>query len=149
MPEKEMSLQQAMEFWAYLHEQAELKKQAYLDTPRGNPYKDEMRTEAETYGGIMESFARNFEQPISSAQDIVHGLRAEQAEAFLNHLDEMLKDFQVRVEDTRRKKQEALAEAEGVKYDEVKRIYNATENNEERQVTAVVNARKRFISIVD
>jgi hypothetical protein len=30
---KEMSLQYAREYWTYLQAQAELKKQAFLDTP--------------------------------------------------------------------------------------------------------------------
>ena len=45
---KEMSLPQAVEFWTYLHNQVELKIEAFLDTPSGSSYKDEMRAEAET-----------------------------------------------------------------------------------------------------
>jgi hypothetical protein len=84
---KEMSLQQAVEFWTYLHNQAELKKQAFINTPSGSPYRDEVRAEGETYQAIANRFAENFDQPLTSAKDILHGLTSDQAAGFLDYLD--------------------------------------------------------------
>lgn len=145
---KEMSTQKAREFWIYLRDQAELKKQAFIDTPRGSPYKDEVRAEAETYDWIIKSFDGNFEQAIRGAQDILHGLTTDQATDFINYLDGELKKSEAYLENTRRKKQEALARVRDVEYGEVKRIYKATENNVERQIMALENARGSFMNIL-
>ena len=145
---KEMSTQKAREFWIYLRDQAELKKQAFIDTPRGSPYKDEVRAEAETYDWIIKSFDGNFEQAIRGAQDILHGLTTDQATDFINYLDGELEKSEAYLENTRRKKQEALARVRDVEYGEVKRIYKATENNVERQIMALENARGSFMNIL-
>jgi len=145
---KEMSTQEAREFWIYLRDQAELKTQAFIDTPGGSSYKDEMRAEAEMYDLITKSFDGNFEHAIRGAQDILHGLTADQAVDFINYLDGELKKSEAYLENTHRKKQEALARVKDVEYSEVKRIYKATENNEERQIIALKNARESFMNIL-
>jgi hypothetical protein len=148
MPMKEMSLPQAVEFWKYLHNQAELKIEAFLDTPSGSSYKDEMRAAAETYQELAEKFSRNFEQSITSAEDIPYGLTAEQAAGFLGYLDERIIQLKAGLEKTQGKKQEALNSAQGAEYSRVKSIYKDMENLKKCQINAIENSRKSFISIL-
>jgi hypothetical protein len=145
---KEMSLEQAVEFWKYLRDQSELKKQAFIDTPTGSPYKDEMRTEAETYQGLAKAFSANLDYPISSIEDICNGLTSEQTAGFLDFLNRRTIEFKTGLEKTQRNRQEALSKVLAAEYYEVKRIYKATEDNEERQLIAFDNARKKFMSIL-
>lgn len=148
---KEMSLQHAREYWTYLHGQAELKKLAFLDTPYGSPYKDEMRAEGETYQGLAETFVGNFEYSITSAEDILHGLTAAQAAGYLGYLgylDRQVVKFKAVLAKTRRNRQEPLATAQGMEYQRVKSIYNEMENLSKCQIQALENSRKSFISIL-
>jgi hypothetical protein len=145
---KEMSLPQAVEFWTYLHNQVELKIEAFLDTPSGSSYKDEMRAEAETYQELAEKFSRNFEQSITSAEDIPHGLTAEQAAGFLGYLDERIIERNAGLEKTQGKKQEALDRAQSAEYYRVKSIYKDMENLKKCQINVIEKSRKSFMSIL-
>jgi len=145
---KEMSPQHAREYWTYLQGQAELKKLAFLDTPYGSPYKDEMRAEAETYQGLAQTFAGNFEYSITSAEDILHGLTAGQAAGYLGYLDRQVVKLKAGLAKTRRNKQEPLATAQGMEYQRVKSIYKDMENLNECQIQAFENSRKCFMSIL-
>jgi hypothetical protein len=145
---KEMSLQKAMDFWAYLKAQEKLKMQAYFNTPHGSSYRDEVRAEAETYQQIANAFARNFEQSISSPQDIPHGLTAQQAASFLDYLDKEMIKLNAALEKTQRNRREALAKAREIDYLDVKQIYKETENLEKDQIVVFYNSRKNFISML-
>ena len=143
-----MSLQHAREYWTYLQAQAKLKKQAFFDTRGDSPYKDEMRAEAETYERLAKTFAGNFERPITSAADILHGLTAEQAARFLDYLDKRTTQLKAGLEETRRKRQEALAKAQGMEYYRVESIYKDMGNLTECQIQVIENSRKSFMGIL-
>lgn len=143
-----MSLQQAVAYWTYLQAQAKLKKQAFFDTPGSSPYKDEMRAEAETYEWLAKTFAGNFERSITSAADIPHGLTAGQAAGFLGYLDKRTTELEAGLEETRRKRQEALAKAQGMEYYRVESIYKDMGNLTECQIQVFENSRKSFMSIL-
>jgi hypothetical protein len=148
---KEMSLQRAREYWTYLQAQAKLKKQAFFDTPDDgsySSYKDEMRAEAETYEGLAKTFAGNFRRSITSAADILHGLTVEQAVGFLGYLDKRITELEAGLEENRRKKEAALAKAQGMEYYRVESIYKDMGNLTECQIQVFENSRKNFMSIL-
>ena len=145
---KEMSLQRAREYWTYLQGQAELKKQAFFDTRSDSPYKDEMRAEAETYERLAKTLAGNFERPITSAADILHGLTVEQAVGFLGYLDKRITELEAGLVENRRKKEAALAKAQGIEYYRVETIYKDMVNLTECQIQVFENSRKNFMSIL-
>ena len=142
-----MTLQQTVRFWTYLLERAELKKKAFISTPSGSPYKDEMRTEAETYEWLAKTFVSNFEHSIASAKDFSHGLTAEQAAGFLDYLSEKIVELKAAQEKTESNKQKALAGLQEMEYFRVRGIYKEMVNLEDRQIMAFESARKTFISI--
>ena len=148
VPVKEMSLQQARAYWAYLQDQAELKLKRYIDAPRGSPYKDEARAEAETYERLARIFAKNFEQPIAKAEDIPHGLTAEQAASFLNYLDEEIAYFNSALEEAQSKRAEALAKVQEADYSRVKSIYKLMTNQDKDRILILEHSRERFTSIL-
>jgi len=145
---KEMSLQRAREYWTYLQAQAELKKQAFFNTRGDSPYKDEMRAEAETYEGLAKTFAGNFRRSITSAADILHGLTVEQAVGFLGYLDKRITELEAGLEENRRKKEAALAKAQGMEYYRVESIYKDMGNLTECQIQVIENSRKSFMGIL-
>ena len=146
---KEMSLQHAREYWTYLQAQAEFKKQAYFDTLPRNSDKEEMRAQAETYQGLAKTFAGNFEHSITSAQDILHGLTAEQVSGFLGYLDKMTTQLEAVLEEVRRKKEAALAKVQdNMEYYRIESIYQDMRNLTECQIPVFENSRKSLMSIL-
>jgi hypothetical protein len=148
MPMKEMSLQQAKEFWTYLHSQAELKLQAFIAVPYGSSYKDEKRAEAETYQQLAKRFSEYFEQSIVSAEDIHSGLMEVQVAGFLDSLGEQIIELKAALERTQGKKQEALDSAQAAEYSRVKSIYKDMENLEKCQINVIEDSRKSFMNIL-
>jgi hypothetical protein len=146
---KEMSVQQAVDFWVYLTGQEKLKMQAYFNTPHGSSYRDEVRAEAEAYQELARVFTGNFEQSISSPQDISHGLKAQQAQGFLDYLDQKIVKLKAMLEQTQRNRREALAKAREIDYLDVKMIYKEMENLEKDQIIVFENSRKNFIRILE
>lgn len=149
VPMKEMSLQQVIEFWTYLHNQAELKLQAFIDVPYGSSYKDEKRAEAETYQQLVKKFSENFVVSISGTEDIRHGLAGEQVAGFLDYINERTLELKSSREKTQHNWQEALANAHGEEYQRAKSIYKDMENLQECQTRVFENSRKILMSIFE
>jgi hypothetical protein len=148
MSMKGMSLQRSREFWTYLHDQAELKIQAFISTPAGSSYKSEMRAEAETYQEISKKLSTNFAHPITNPSDIRHGLTEEQITGFLAYLDERTIALETALQETQRKRQEALAGLNDTEYFRARRIYKEMENLENCQISVFENARQTFMRIL-
>ena len=149
MPLKEISVQQAKEFWTYLHSQAELKLQAFMAVPYGSSYKDEKRAEAETYEQLAKMFSEYFQQSIVSAEDIHSGLLEAQVAGFLDSLDEQIIELKAALERTQGKKQAALNSAQGAEYYRVKSIYKNMENLERCHINVIEDSRKSFMNILE
>ncbi|HLO31621.1 MAG TPA: hypothetical protein VK249_20885 [Anaerolineales bacterium] len=137
---KQMSSQLTREYWTYLQDQVESHEQAYFQATNDHAYRDELRASAETYDWLAKEFSLAFSTE--------GGQTAEGTREFLNLLDQKIQHFVSAQEQTRRKKQAALAKAPAVEYHPIRRMYQEMENRLGCELTAYRDSREHFLSIL-
>jgi hypothetical protein len=146
---KQISSQRTKQIWTYLQDQVEIHEQAYFQAGNDYAYKNEMRAAAETYAWLAKEFSILFPTATSSADNGEDGLPAERTSQFLNLLDRKIEHFASAQEQSRCKKQEALAQTPDLEYSHIRRIYREMENLLGCELAAYRDSRERVLSLLE